>query len=439
VADPRRTVGRADLGRDPEAAGRRRSDLQHGIGRRRVAGTVPLDLVARFGVGDERADVADRQLGRPDDRRLGRGVEPGEEHGDQTDGGRDDDGKTRASWVSNGGGRRRVGHGPVHVRDRKERGGVVRPAAVERHRWRAGRDGGHGRVFQRRPEGVVPRVDRGEPVLGVEGQAVPERRGELRIAPDPGEELVEPVGVAGFRPGRHTAAEQLDDQRRGRVQVGPLVDRVERPELLGRHVAEGAALHRELEAVGAQHLGHAEVAQHQGLVRQHQVGRFGRTVAFALQQEVRGLEVTVHDAGGVHHPEGGGEVVDDPADLGEARRRAPGPRLVEPGAERAPAGQLHDEVGLAARELTDVVDGDQPLGPQAPQDAGLLDEPGPHVRVEAEVVGQDLDGHRPVEDGVVREQHGGEAAGAQLAADLVPADLVARVPSHPGPCLPGGA
>src|SRR5262249_45060491 len=171
-------------------------------------------------------------------------------------------------------------------------------------------------------------------------------------------------------------------------------------------------------------------------------------VTGGVEQDVAGLEVAVDDAVGVD----GGQGLGDLAGQAEGRLRGAEAALgAEPGGERLPLDEGHDDVGDAVL-LADVVDGADVGVADGGGGAGLAEEAAAgHLRGLAGVVAaRHLDGDGALQLRVERLVDDSHAAGAERLEDDVPADLLARrldaaVPGRPaferaarGRRLPGG-
>ena len=221
--------------------------------------------------------------------------------------------------------------------------------------------------------------------------------GVVREGDLPGQELVEDDG--------------------GRVDVGPLVGLAcrLRPGLLGRHVPGCAR--RDGVCLGRFELaGDAEVGQHQLLA--------ATGAAAPPEQHVARLEVAVDHAGVVGH----GQAVGD--GHREVDRLVDVVGLLVAGArlharlERAPVGEVHDEVGPSVGQLAHGVDTDDVIVVELPEDPRFLFEATLDLIVVAPVVGQHLGGHVRVEPVVADEPDRGEAPAAQPSLHDVGPDEV---------------
>jgi hypothetical protein len=165
------------------------------------------------------------------------------------------------------------------------------------------------------------------------------------------------------------------------------------PRLLGREVAGGAdhrAGHRE--RVQPRRAGHAEVGH--------------VDVAVAVEQEVAGLDVPVHDPARM----GGVERASSLFKPLERLLRRDG-TLLEAVVERAAGQVLHHDEGPTAVGLADVEDRDRVRGArQAGGREGLAREAPPNRLVLGEALGEQLDHHLPVEARVGGEQDVAHAA-----------------------------
>ncbi len=135
-------------------------------------------------------------------------------------------------------------------------------------------------------------------------------------------------------------------------------------------------------------------------------------------QEVRRLQVAVHDPVSVCVREAGGDV------------GGCGPGQL-PALERAAGQQLHDDA-RAAVELGDVVGAHEVRVMELRSDARFAQEPGPEVLVAREVRGEHLERDRPLELLVPAGVDDGHAAPAELPVDAVGAQSPSSLPW----CLP---
>jgi hypothetical protein len=254
----------------------------------------------------------------------------------------------------------------------------------ERHRELAG-IGAFGRI---EPTGALERTAQRSELLG-------DAQRPLRAADESADGMLARE--------RHRAGDALDEHERQGVQVarraGGLAAR-----LLGREVARRAERCGRGFGQGGlgQHLGEAEVGDPEA--------------ALVPEEEVRGLDVAVDEAGSVGVLESPGGFEADDERLREAQAVAP----VEQHAEAAAAQVLGDEEGRPA-VLADVVDGEQVRVVEAGGGAGLGGEPAADHRVGGERVVEDLHGHLALELGVLGQEHARRRTHAQQADEPVPA------------------
>jgi hypothetical protein len=135
-------------------------------------------------------------------------------------------------------------------------------------------------------------------------------------------------------------------------------------------------------------------------------------------EDVRRLEIPVHDAGLVRRLQRRGDLA---GDRQRARRRQRAV-VVHHLAEGAPLQELHDEVVQAVVGLAEVGDVHDVRVPDLVDRPGLLEEARHELGVRAHVGVQDLDGH-PLADGRMdAEVHRPHAAAGQRALHPVAAD-----------------
>ncbi len=206
---------------------------------------------------------------------------------------------------------------------------------------------------------------------------------------------------------RDRAGEQLVGDRAQAVHVGALVDARAGLGLLRRLVARGTGGQREARRV-RQALGQTQVGE------QDPAG----AVRGGTQQHVRRLDVPVHDPRLVQRGGAPGGQRGQPQRLGHGQRTR-GEQI----GEGAGVGVLHHEVRPSVGQLSDVVDLYDPVRVGPAQQAGLGEEAFDDVEAVGPVVGEDLHGHRGLQDVVVREPDRAERAGAQAAFKAVAADL----------------
>jgi hypothetical protein len=235
----------------------------------------------------------------------------------------------------------------------------------------------------------------GEALCGVLLEAAEDRGLELRgqIAPDGARRrgrldvhLVNEVGVHLGVEGQ-LARDELVEDHAERPDVAPGVGQAGRSHLLRRHVerrAEDGRCLRELHA----RLGRIDPAR---VLRDAEVEHLDRfpAVGRGREEEVRGLEIPVHDAGRVGLGHGLARVEDVVDRVGDGL----GAALLEEVVEVAALEELHDHEGRAARELADIEDARDVLALEAHRSLGLAEEAGRgvgHGRREKELDGDAL-------------------------------------------------
>jgi hypothetical protein len=319
-------------------------------------------------------------------------------------------GRGRAGVAARGGGR----HGSRRGGERRRRGGVEGEVGVAAERVAQGRGVGPA-VLGALGEGALhggrePRRDVGGG-LGQGAGALAQLLHEHRR------------GVAGGE--RRRAGEHLVAHDAQGVDVAPAVDLALAEGLLGAHVGRGAEHRADLrEALGA--------GVEQRAPRDAEVGDH-RAAALAVEQDVVGLDVAVHDAARVRVGERVGHVGEDAADDGHRRARLPG----EPRAEALAVDERHREEGDAGA-LVHREDRHHVRVRETGGRLGLAQEAGAHVGAEGEVRREHLEGDAAPEAqvaGLVHHRHG---AAPHLALDLVlvadgRGDALAELVDHVAP------
>lgn len=145
----------------------------------------------------------------------------------------------------------------------------------------------------------------------------------------------------------------------------------------------------------------------------------GSERALHVQQDVLGLDVAVHDPGGVR----GGEPVGDVGGDRDGRRGGQPPFALQTGAQVGAAYEFHDQGQVVAVD-DEVADADDMGVRQAQQGRPLLDEAADELLVGRELLTQQLDGHGPF----------GTLAQPYRAGTAAPQDLVGGVPAADLPC-----
>ena len=214
--------------------------------------------------------------------------------------------------------------------------------------------------------------------------------------------------AAGLARERRSPRDHLVEHHPQRPDVGPLVH-LAATDLLGRHVG-----HRSQHGarVGVRHRAGRvrRVARRRGhQFRKPEVQHFDQAVGPA--HHVLGLEIAVHDTGGMCCAHGRGDLDDDVEGL--AHREVPH----QPMAQRLAIDVLHRDELLAVRPLTQRVDRADVRMIERRERARLAREAGAAPGVGGEVQRQDLDGDVATELGVVCAVDLAHAPFAQLAED----------------------
>jgi hypothetical protein len=136
-----------------------------------------------------------------------------------------------------------------------------------------------------------------------------------------------------------------------------------------------------------------------------------------VEEDVRWLEVAMDDASAVGDIERTSDAAKDRERIIEGERPAG-----EPVGERTAVHRLHHEERLAI-VLAEVVDADEGLVTEAGHGAGLAFETSAEDGVLHKFAREDLDCNVAVEVRVMGEVHDCHAAAAELAPDLIAADL----------------
>ncbi len=212
---------------------------------------------------------------------------------------------------------------------------------------------------------------------------------------------------------RRRAGDHLVEDRAEGEDIGAVVDGLT-ANLLGRHVAQRAHGHTGLgqgrdrrcrprvQRLGRRQLGDAEIQD------------LGPPVA--LQEQVLGLEIAVHDAAGVG---GGQRLGDGDANLdGLARGEGSAAQTLAKG---LPIEELRHDVRLAVGG-PDVVDADDVGVRQLARGLGFDLEAAQTLRIGRQARRQRLDRHVAPEPGVARAVHLSHAAGAEEAEHFVGAE-----------------
>jgi hypothetical protein len=201
--------------------------------------------------------------------------------------------------------------------------------------------------------------------------------------------------------------EELERQDTQRVDVARASQRFTRA-LLGGHVARCSDQDAGIRQLGRsiQELGDAEVEQL----------RLERPVDIARQEDVRGFEITVQDAGRVSRLEPGRDLAQNGDDAFD-RKQA----LDEQLGQCLAAQELHDDVWRSVLELTKAEDIGDVRMLQPAHGACFLDKSAHELRILRVGLGQDFDGHLFANQRVHGTVDGAERALADPIGNLVAA------------------
>jgi hypothetical protein len=204
------------------------------------------------------------------------------------------------------------------------------------------------------------------------------------------------VGRERRRAGEHLVGDDAEG-----VEVAAAIDIALAERLLGRHVGRRANrdagdgdARTALRGAGDPEVGDEHAA------------------AGALDEDVVGLDVTVHDTVRMRVGQGIGDVPEDPPRLGEGGHWLASEAL----GETLALDQPHDEVGEPAA-FVDRVDGDDVRMIQLRGSLRLAPEPLPHAGVEGQLRRQHLDRNAPIEAQVAGRIDHGHAPAADLVVD----------------------
>ena len=208
---------------------------------------------------------------------------------------------------------------------------------------------------------------------------------------------------------RKLSGERLVDERRARVDVGAVIDRLRLADLLGRHERERA------EALA--HLGERLAAHLLRQLRDAEVEDLhaDRPVGAALEEDVRRLEIAVDDAGAVGVGEAQPDLLDDRVELVEADRA----RALQAIDERLALEQLEHDDDAVLGVLFDVEDLGHVVRVDRPRGARLAAEAGDRGRFRLRVGPQELHRDGPARADVLGVEDLPHAAAAERPVDAV--------------------
>ena len=220
----------------------------------------------------------------------------------------------------------------------------------------------------------------------------------------------------GRRGERRASGDELVQHDAEAVAIGAAVDAAA-ARLLGRHVGDRADDHA---GAGLGRNGGHRVGWHRGRPRERRDAEIEDLhVAVRPQHQVVGLDVAVHDRGGVRGRERRGGLNGDVEDLAQRERTA-----LQPLAHRF----AFDEFGNdEARRLViaDFVDGQDVRMIERRRGPRFLQKPGQPLRVGAELASQHFQRDLPAEHRVGGAIHLAHAAAPEQAMNLIAADGVA--------------
>ena len=242
-------------------------------------------------------------------------------------------------------------------------------------------------------DGRAPRIDVGETLRRLGRHALFEHV-------EPGRRQLLEITLRRLGRGRRPADDQVPQHRGRRVNVGGRCDLGVGVALLGRLVARRAANHRRVDAASGEILGDAEIAEKNAFVGVYQVdpGNARRLHAAGpgyaapgkLKQDIGRFDVAMHDPGLVQRGETVGERIDQRQNILRIGRRGVA-IILQTRLERAPIGEIHDEVGTAVVEPADVVDRDHMGRADAPEQARFVEKAQPDLLVVGQHAVQYLD------------------------------------------------
>ena len=186
------------------------------------------------------------------------------------------------------------------------------------------------------------------------------------------------------------------------------------PRLLGGHVADRAHQGARIGDCGGFGLGRSAAGGE--VAGQAEIEHLG--IAIVPHHDVLGLDVPVHNPGGMGRGQRLGHLAD------ERHQRRQGETLRSERPQRLPLDQLHDEEGLAL-VLVHVVHGTDVGVVQGGGGTGFALEPLQALRVLGILLGQELEGHAAAEPGVLGLVDDPHAAASQLLQRAVVGDGLA--------------
>ncbi len=222
-----------------------------------------------------------------------------------------------------------------------------------------------------------------------------------------------------LRDERRTPGDQVVEHAPDRVDIGASIDLASTAALLGRHERRGP--HDD----GGLGLVRRVVDE----LRDPEVDDLRALAAGYLwigdEEDVLGLEITVHDAGGVGGAERARHLPHDAQRLAGSQTPEPAQTLVE----RLALEQLHHDVGAAVLGVAEIEDLHDPRIGHRGRGARLVEEPPHGVGLERGRRVQHLDRRLASDHRVLGEPDGPHSAFTDLLEHAIPTDLRARIHS----------